>query len=125
DLPEGHGHTLPMVIDLDHVPSELGDRRQDTGEAPGLVGYVNRELGEAPRRLETVAHDLSQDHEVDVAAGEHDADRVGCVFGDQPLEQRGYTHGAGRLDHQLRPLQDQREGGHGLGVVDCDHAVDV
>ena len=45
-------------------------------------------------------HCLAQEEQVDVAAGENDAYRIGGVFGEETIEQGGDANRSGGLDEE-------------------------
>jgi len=117
--------SLSAVLHLKHVAAGACHGLQDQSKVPRLIGDQHRELGESSGRFETVTHHFPQEHEVDVPAGQHDADRIGGMVGEQLLQKRGDTYCPRCLDHHLRTVEDVGKGRCRLRVIDNEDVVDM
>ncbi len=106
-----------------HVAAVSGDDVEKPGELTGNVWDPDPVPGEAPGGGQATSDHPVEQQQVDVATGQHDDHRIRHPV-EQPVEKRSNPHRAGRLHHQLRPLQQEGNRLHGLRIVDRDQVVD-
>ncbi len=110
---------------MDHVEDvgvHLGELGEQPGQPSGAVGDAGPERQVAARGGQPVPQHVHQQDRVDVAAGQHHDGR-----GLEPVRvthHRRDAHGSGRLDDQLRPLDEHEQSLGDRLLVDGDHVVD-
>jgi hypothetical protein len=121
-LREREVHSLAVVLDLEHVDSFGCQQREQAGEGARAIADPCADDEETPRLGEPVTHDLHEHSGIDVAAGEEGASRPGTF--DLPAEKGCDRCGAGALDNELHPFEEEDDRCGDLVVGDSHDGVE-
>src|SRR5437867_1161479 len=128
ELHLGLAHAGPregaVVVDVEHIGAGLGDEPGKLGEGARAVAEHHGQAHEAAVLDEPALDDAGDEVDVDVAARDHEGDRLPGE-GHPLVHERGERHRARPLDHGLLDLEQEEDRIGDLLLVDADHLVHV